>query len=306
MSSGRPILVTGAHRSGTTWVGKMLALAPGVGYVHEPFSPLTRPGSARAVRPLLHLRHGRERGAYEPFLARTLALRLRPRAAARAIRAPPRDAAPRRPRRRRLRARPRRARAAAHEGPDRALLGRVARRAVRDGRRRHDPPPGRVRAQPEAARLDARLRRLPRGRAAPRPPRPFEDEIRAQAERPGDVLEPGDPALADLLPPSTATASGTPTGSSSATRTSRATRSASFERLYDRLGLDLTRPRAPRDRALERRRRTRPRRARSTTSASTAAPTSAAGARTSSPAEIERIRERTQDVWPLFYADEDW
>jgi Sulfotransferase family len=34
-----PILVTGAHRSGTTWVGKMLALAPGVGYVHEPFNP---------------------------------------------------------------------------------------------------------------------------------------------------------------------------------------------------------------------------------------------------------------------------
>jgi len=40
----RPILVTGAHRSGTTWVGKMLALAPGVGYVHEPFNPAT-PGS---------------------------------------------------------------------------------------------------------------------------------------------------------------------------------------------------------------------------------------------------------------------
>ncbi|HUH21151.1 MAG TPA: hypothetical protein VLZ09_04715, partial [Gaiellaceae bacterium] len=38
-SAKRPILVTGAHRSGTTWVGKMLALAPGVGYVHEPFNP---------------------------------------------------------------------------------------------------------------------------------------------------------------------------------------------------------------------------------------------------------------------------
>ena len=38
-SSAKPILVTGAHRSGTTWVGKMLALAPGVGYVHEPFNP---------------------------------------------------------------------------------------------------------------------------------------------------------------------------------------------------------------------------------------------------------------------------
>ena len=44
--SGRPILVTGAHRSGTTWVGKMLALAPGVAYVAEPFSPKTPKGSA--------------------------------------------------------------------------------------------------------------------------------------------------------------------------------------------------------------------------------------------------------------------
>jgi hypothetical protein len=45
---GRPILVTGAHRSGTTWVGKMLALAPGTGYVHEPFSPITDPGISSA------------------------------------------------------------------------------------------------------------------------------------------------------------------------------------------------------------------------------------------------------------------
>jgi hypothetical protein len=35
----RPILVTGAHRSGTTWAGRMLAQAPGVLYVHEPFNP---------------------------------------------------------------------------------------------------------------------------------------------------------------------------------------------------------------------------------------------------------------------------
>ncbi len=46
--SGKPILVTGAHRSGTTWVGKMLALAPGVAYVHEPFSPRTPKGLSPA------------------------------------------------------------------------------------------------------------------------------------------------------------------------------------------------------------------------------------------------------------------
>lgn len=32
------ILVTGAHRSGSTWVGKMIALSGKVGYVHEPFN----------------------------------------------------------------------------------------------------------------------------------------------------------------------------------------------------------------------------------------------------------------------------
>lgn len=35
-----PILVTGAHRSGSTWVGRVLAKCPGVGYLHEPFNPL--------------------------------------------------------------------------------------------------------------------------------------------------------------------------------------------------------------------------------------------------------------------------
>ncbi|MCD4781125.1 MAG: sulfotransferase [Candidatus Omnitrophica bacterium] len=32
------ILVTGSHRSGTTFVGKMLALSPNVGYIFEPFN----------------------------------------------------------------------------------------------------------------------------------------------------------------------------------------------------------------------------------------------------------------------------
>ncbi len=34
----RPILVTGANRSGTTWVGRILASARGVNYIHEPFN----------------------------------------------------------------------------------------------------------------------------------------------------------------------------------------------------------------------------------------------------------------------------
>jgi hypothetical protein len=42
--SRRPILVTGAHRSGTTWVGKMLAASNQAGYISEPFNVMHRPG----------------------------------------------------------------------------------------------------------------------------------------------------------------------------------------------------------------------------------------------------------------------
>ncbi len=40
----KPILVTGAHRSGTTWVGRMLAAGPEVAYISEPLNVLHRPG----------------------------------------------------------------------------------------------------------------------------------------------------------------------------------------------------------------------------------------------------------------------
>mgnify|MGYP001026425254 CR=1 FL=1 len=38
-SSERPILVTGSHRSGSTFVGRMLAAARHTGYMHEPLNP---------------------------------------------------------------------------------------------------------------------------------------------------------------------------------------------------------------------------------------------------------------------------
>lgn len=38
------ILVTGAHRSGTTWVGKMLAAGPDIAYISEPLNVWHRPG----------------------------------------------------------------------------------------------------------------------------------------------------------------------------------------------------------------------------------------------------------------------
>lgn len=34
----KPILVTGSHRSGSTWIGKMISESPEVGYVREPFN----------------------------------------------------------------------------------------------------------------------------------------------------------------------------------------------------------------------------------------------------------------------------
>lgn len=39
-----PILVTGMHRSGTTWVGKMLSASGEAVYIHEPLNPLHAPG----------------------------------------------------------------------------------------------------------------------------------------------------------------------------------------------------------------------------------------------------------------------
>jgi hypothetical protein len=47
----RPILVTGAHRSGTTWIGKMLAVDPQMAYISEPLNVLHRPGVMRARVP---------------------------------------------------------------------------------------------------------------------------------------------------------------------------------------------------------------------------------------------------------------
>ncbi len=40
----RPILVTGAHRTGTTWVGKMLAANPQIAYIDEPLNAVHRLG----------------------------------------------------------------------------------------------------------------------------------------------------------------------------------------------------------------------------------------------------------------------
>mgnify|MGYP006289351385 CR=1 FL=1 len=45
--SKSPILVTGSHRSGSTWAGNMLSWSPEVAYINEPFNILYKPGSCR-------------------------------------------------------------------------------------------------------------------------------------------------------------------------------------------------------------------------------------------------------------------
>ena len=42
-----PILVTGAHRSGSTWAGVMISAPRNISYVNEPFNILYKPGSCR-------------------------------------------------------------------------------------------------------------------------------------------------------------------------------------------------------------------------------------------------------------------
>ena len=67
----KPILVTGAPRSGTTWVGQMLALSPQVNYIHEPFNPDSSPGtaicSARFAKYFTYLTDENGSEYYEPI-----------------------------------------------------------------------------------------------------------------------------------------------------------------------------------------------------------------------------------------------
>lgn len=47
-TSNKPILITGSHRSGSTWAGKMIASSPLVAYIPEPFNIYCRPGICNA------------------------------------------------------------------------------------------------------------------------------------------------------------------------------------------------------------------------------------------------------------------
>ena len=82
----RPILVTGAPRSGSTWVGNVLALDRTSGYIHEPFNRRCSRGIFRTGFPhsFVYLTPETE-GPYIEALRDTMAWRYSPRSELRAI-----------------------------------------------------------------------------------------------------------------------------------------------------------------------------------------------------------------------------
>jgi hypothetical protein len=87
--SRRPILVTGSHRSGSTWVGKTIAASPTVGYIREPFGLHHRRGVLDVGFPHWFPYIARENeGPYLRPMLDMLAFRYRMRAGLGSIRAP--------------------------------------------------------------------------------------------------------------------------------------------------------------------------------------------------------------------------
>lgn len=69
--SGKAILITGSHRSGSTWVGKMLSQSPEIVYIHEPFSVTYPPGSGICAAKFdywfSYVTHENEANYYQPI-----------------------------------------------------------------------------------------------------------------------------------------------------------------------------------------------------------------------------------------------
>jgi Sulfotransferase family len=77
-SRRRAILVTGTHYSGTTWVGRVLARAPNVAYLHEPFNLRAPAGICAAQFPYWYTYLTDDNSDdYKSALADTLAFRYR-------------------------------------------------------------------------------------------------------------------------------------------------------------------------------------------------------------------------------------
>jgi hypothetical protein len=303
--SDKPILVTGAHRSGTTWVGKMLALAPGVVYVHEPFSPRTPKGlSPAGFEHYFTVVTSENEGRYRAGLERSLALRydlsaqLRSAQSWRDVVRIPRDY-------RRLRNNRRSGRRPLMKDPIALLSAEwLAETFGMDV----------VVLIRHPAAFAASLKRLgwkhsfatfiQDGRV-PEVVRPYEAEIREQAERPGEILAQAALLWRLLYDAVDGYRERHPDWAFVRHEDASLDPAGTFEQLYERLGLELT------PAALAEIRRA----SASENPAELASPHEVALASAASlgrwrddltAEEVETLRERTRDVWPRFYSDEDW
>lgn len=303
--SGKPILVTGAHRSGTTWVGKMLALAPGVAYIHEPFNPRTAAGlsPARFDRYFTVVTSENE-ARYRPGLEQTIRFRYGLGAQLGSLRG---------------------VADVARTGRDFVRVGRDrltgARPLVKD-------PIALLSAEwlAESFGMDvvvlirhpaafaASLKRLGwkhsfatfiQDGEVPEVVRPFEAEIREQAERPGETLAQAALLWRLLYNAVDGYRERHPDWAFVRHEDASAEPLATFERLYAELGLDFTS--AAREAIARASAPDNP--AELTTPHAVELDSAASLGRWRddlTAEEVETLRERTRDVWPRFYSDEDW
>jgi sulfotransferase family protein len=306
VSGGPPILVTGAHRSGTTWVGKMLALAPGVAYLHEPFNPRTPAGlSAAPFDRYFTVVTAENEGRYLPGLERTLAFRFDVGAQLRS-QCGPSDLV-------------RAGRDLARTLPPR-LTG--ARPLVKD-------PIALLSAEWLAGQFGMQVVVLVRHPAAfaaslkrlgyrhdfgsfvvdgsvPEIVRPYEAEIREQAERPGDVLAQASLFWRILYGAVEGYRTRHPDWTYLRHEDASVDPLGTFERLYATLGLEFV-PKARREIEQATSGSDNPAELRNPHDVKLASAVSLGRWRTQlTPEEIAFLRESTRDVWPSFYSDEEW
>jgi hypothetical protein len=283
----------------------MLALAPGVAYVHEPFNPRTPPGLSPApFDRYFTVVTAENESRYLPGLDRTLAFRYdlgeqlrsghRPLELARAARDLARLLAPRLTRARPL-------------VKDPIALLSAEWLAERFGMQvvvliRHP------------AAFAASLKRLGwrhdfgsfvvEGRV-PEIVRRYEQEIRAEAAAPGDVLAQAALLWRILYGAAAGYRERHPDWIFLRHEDAAAEPVATFERLYAQLGLELT-PRARK--GIERASAAaNPAELQAPHDVMLASATSLGRWREQfAPGEIEQLRESTRDVWPSFYAEDDW
>jgi hypothetical protein len=300
-SSKAPILVTGAHRSGTTWVGRMLALAPGVAYVHEPFNPRFSAGAFdRYFTVVTHENETR----YAPELERALSFRYElltrlqrrhaPKDVARAVRSYARAQGPR------------------WTGARPLMKDPIALLSAEWLAQRFDMDVVVLIRHPAA--FASSLKRLgwrhsfatfiDDGRV-PEVIRAYEDEIRAQARDPGDILAQAALLWRLLYNAVAGYRESHPQWAYLRHEDASLYPVATFERLYTQLGLELTGSAGAEI-------------ARSSAPGNPAELAAPHDVELDSAAslgrwreqltgdEIEALRERTSDVWPRFYAETDW